>query len=92
MSLTPELLDTVCHALANGNAQRPGIDSALREAFPGIVFTVCDDNDIPSRLKPVATGEGFALYAVNTGGHCAQLTSNIEGAGGLTIGLIDDDE
>lgn len=92
MSLTPEFIEKISTALANGNAQRPGIDSELREAFPGILFTVCDDNDIPSRLKPVATGEGFALYAVNTGGHCAQLTSHIEGAGGLTIGLIGDDE
>lgn len=92
MSLTPDFLDTVCHALANGNARRAGVDAQLREAFPGIVFTVCDDNDMPSRLKPVATGEGFALYAINTSGHCAQLTSQLEGAGGLAIGLTDDDE
>ena len=79
-------------ALANGNAQRRGVDVELREAFPGIVFNVCSDNDIPSRLKPVAEGEGFALYAINTSGHCAQLTAQVEGAGGLAIALIDDDE
>ena len=92
MSLTPDFLDIICHALANDNARRPGVDAQLREAFPGIVFTVCDDNDMPSRLKPVATGEGFALYAINTSGHCAQLTSQLEGAGGLAIGLTDNDK
>ncbi|MDO6388070.1 MULTISPECIES: DUF6129 family protein [Uliginosibacterium] len=92
MSLTPEFLDTVCHALANGNARRPGVDAELREAFPGLVFKVCDDNDIPSRLKPVAEGEGFALYAINTGEHCAALTAQLEGAGGLAIGLLNDEE
>ena len=91
VSVTPELLATVSAALANGNAQRPGVDAQLRAAFPGIVFSVCSDNDIPSRLKPVAEGDGFALYAINTSGHCAQLTPQLEGAGGLAIGLIDDE-
>jgi hypothetical protein len=92
MSVTPALLATVSAALANGNAQRPGVDVALRETFPGLVFTLCNDNDIPSRLKPVAEGEGFALYAINTSSHCAALTANLEGAGGLAIALIDDED
>jgi len=90
--ITPELLATVSAALANGNARRPGVDRELREAFPGIPFTVCDDDDIPSRLKPLAEGEGFALYGVNTCGHCAALTADIESSGGLTIGLRDENE
>lgn len=90
--MTPEFLDTVQKALANGNARRPGIDRELREAFPGIVFSVCDDNDIPSRLAPVARGEGFALYAISTSGHCSQLSPQLDGAGGLAIGLIDDED
>lgn len=90
--MTPEFIDTICKALADGNARRPGVDRELREAFPGVVFSVCDDNDIPSRLAPVATGEDFALYAISTSGHCSQLTPQLEGAGGLAIGLINDDE
>ena len=92
MAITPELLATVLKALGDGNARRPGVDRELREAFPGNVFSVCDDNDIPSRLEPVAKGEGFALYAISTSAHCSQLSSQIEGADGLAIGLIDDDE
>jgi hypothetical protein len=90
--MTPEMLGTVCNALANGNAQRPGVHLELREAFPGVPFTLCSDNDIPSRLQPLATGEGFALYGVSTSDHCAALTANLETADGLTIALLDDEE
>lgn len=90
--MTPELLQLVCRALAEGNARRPGIDRELREAFPGVTFSLCDDNDIPSRLTPLVTGEGFALYGISSSGHCAALTSNLESASGLAIALTDDEE
>ncbi|MBS1155161.1 MAG: hypothetical protein H6R07_1085 [Proteobacteria bacterium] len=87
--MTPELIQQICSALADGNARRPGIDRELRAVFPGLAFSVCDDNDIPSRIRPLTTGEDFALYGIDTGGHCAALTSDIESAGGLAIALID---
>ncbi len=87
--MTPELIQQVCRTLANGNARRPGIDRELRAAFPGLAFSVCDDNDIPSRIKPITRGEDFALYGISTSGHCASLTGDIESAGGLAIALID---
>jgi hypothetical protein len=90
--MTPELLEIVLRALAEGNARRPDIATALQEAFPGLTFTLCDDNDIPSRLKPLATGEGFKLYGISTGGHCAALTSQLESASGLAIALTDDED
>ncbi|SFN43750.1 hypothetical protein SAMN05660284_01480 [Formivibrio citricus] len=90
--IAPELIETVCQALAGGNARRPGIDRELREAFPGIAFSLCDDNDIPSRHKPLTTGEGFALYGIGSNGHCATLTSDPESASGLAIALTDDDD
>lgn len=92
MSINAEFIATLCAALADGNAQRPGIEHELRDAFPGTSFTLCDDDDIPSRLKPLAEGEGFALYGVNTCGHCAALTSDMDAADGITIGLRDDNE
>lgn len=87
--ITPELLQLVCRALENGNAQRPGIDRELRDAFPGTAFSVCNDNDIPSRIKPLISSEDFALYGIDTAGHCAALTSDMESAAGLAIALID---
>ncbi len=89
--MTPEILQTICTTLANGNARRSGVDQELREAFPGMIFNVCDDNDIPSRIKPLASGDGFMLYGISTSGHCATLTSTLEAAGGLAIALTDDE-
>lgn len=89
--ISRELLERICAALADGNAQKAGIVQSLREAFPGIAFTICNDNDIPSRIKPLVIGEGFALYGIGSSGHCAQLTADPEAANGLTIALIDDD-
>ena len=87
--MTVEQIQQVCQALADGNARRPGVDRELREAFPGFAFSLCDDNDIPSRIKPITKGEDFALYGISTSGHCASLTSDIESANGLAIALID---
>lgn len=90
--ITQEFLHTVCAALGGGNAHRQGIDLELREAFPGIPFTLCSDNDIPSRLTPLAGGEDFALYGINLSEHCASLTSMLEASGGIAIALIDDED
>ena len=90
--ITAELLSQLTTALAEGNARRPGVAQALREAYPGISFSVCDDNDIPSRVTPLAQGEGFALYGLGSNGHCATLTNSLEAARGLVIALIDDDD
>lgn len=90
--ISRELLDMVCAALADGKAQQAGIVQTLRAAFPGVAFTVCNDNDIPSRIKPLVRGEGFALYGIGSSGHCAQLTADPEAANGLTIALIDDED
>lgn len=92
MSLNPAFIEQLCTALGNGNAARPGIDAELRDAFPGVLFSVCSDNDIPSRIKPIANGEGFALYGINTSDHCAALTTQLEAAGGIAIALVDDDD
>lgn len=92
MSVTPELLDTLCKALADGNAARAGIDRELRAAFPELTFAVCSDDDIPSRVKPVAEGDGFRLYGINISDHCAGLTGDLDAASGLTIALTDDEE
>lgn len=92
MSITQAFLDQLCSALGNGNAARPGIETELREAFPGVAFSICSDNDIPSRVRPLATGDGFALYGVSTSDHCASLTMQLEAAGGVAIALIDDND
>lgn len=89
--ISAELLDDVSRILARQPALA-GVDAELRLAFPGVMFTLCNDNDIPSRQKPLRLGKGFALYGINTSGHCATLAADLDSAGGLAVALIDDEE
>lgn len=87
-----ELIDGVRSVLTDGGAAQPGLLNRLRLAFPGLAFSLCDDNDVPSRLQPLAEGEGYALYGIATGEHCASLTARLDGASGLAIALKDADD
>ncbi|MBS1231073.1 MAG: hypothetical protein H6R17_4350 [Proteobacteria bacterium] len=66
--------------------------SDLRGLFPGVHFSVCNDDDMPARLSPAAGNEFCRLYYVESGGHCLQLTGDADAASGLVVALIDRDE
>ena len=61
--------------------------SQLRGRFPGMHFTYCMDDDINSE-KPVATGQGFALYLVDSREHCSCLTTDLEVASGIVLAEV----
>ena len=64
----------------------------LRETFPGIHFSVCSDDDVPSRLAPAAEGPGCRLYYVDSRSHCLCFASEATGATGLLVAMLDKDE
>ncbi|MBS4051586.1 DUF6129 family protein [Methylomonas rivi] len=64
--------------------------SALRSEYPGIHFTYCMEDDIPTQA-PVLEGEGFNLYLVDGRDHCLCLTNNYEHATGIVIAEIIED-
>jgi hypothetical protein len=74
--------------LADG-VERQGLDeaavAALCAAYPGLHFTVCDDDDVPARLVPVAERAGFNVYLVDAGEHCAKFTTEPAHASGLVF-------
>ena len=65
---------------------------ALRERFQGIHFTICSDDDIPARLPSAAESSFCRLYYVSSGGHCLRLSDEPEGATGLAVAMLDEDE
>lgn len=86
--MSPEQFSAVT-ALVAGN---PEI-TALRAAFPGLIFTECSENDISPRIPPVATLPQVLLYLVTgASGHCLELTSDLESANGVVIAARDDEE
>lgn len=64
----------------------------LRREFAGIHFTLCDDDDIPARLKPALAGDGFNLYLVSSAEHCIAFTDHAEAATGLVLAAVSDDD
>lgn len=64
----------------------------LRNTFPGIHFSVCNDDDMPPRLSPAAGNAFCRLYYVDSGNHCLRLTTDADTATGLVVALRDWDE
>jgi hypothetical protein len=61
--------------------------TALRQAWPGVHFTYCSEDDIPGRLKPVAEGVGYGVYLVSGAEHCVAFTDHLEAATGLVLAV-----
>ena len=64
----------------------------LRETFPGIHFSVCSDDDVPSRLSPAAEGPVCRLYYVDSRSHCLCFAAEATEATGLLVAMLDKDE
>jgi len=64
---------------------------ALRQAWPGVHFTYCSEDDIPARLSPFAEGDGFGVYLVSNAEHCVAFTDNLEAATGLVLATQSED-
>lgn len=74
----------------DSNKEDPAVWSTLRNRFPQVRFTHSNDDDIGC-AKPVLACNGFNLYLV-AGEHCLTLTSSFDGAKGIVIADMVDDE
>lgn len=85
--MSPEQLDSIA-ALA----QQSNDPAVLRANFPGLHFTCCSDDDIPSRAKAVHDNDSFSLYLVSAaGGHCLSLTDDLTIATGVVVACKSED-
>lgn len=64
----------------------------LRKSFPGTHFSICSDDDMPPRVKPVVGNTFCQLYYVDSADHCLRLTGDSEAATGLVVALRDWDD
>lgn len=60
----------------------------LRAEYPGVHFTLCMDDDIVDIARPVAGGDLFNLYLVNSSDHCSVLTNDLAAASGIVLAEI----
>jgi hypothetical protein len=72
------------------NRADPAVLSYLRDCFPEVRFTHCNDDEV-GRAKPVLVCDSFNLYLVG-GEHCLSLTNSFDGAKGIVVADVDDDE
>lgn len=83
-TITPEML-----AVVYDQAAALGLSEAtlatLRQAWPGVHFTLCGEDDVPARLTPALAGETFDIYLVSNAEHCVAFTSQWEAATGLVL-------
>lgn len=79
--------ETMVADVARLASARP-VDELLREelmqAYPGIRFTLCSEDDIHAG-KPVLAADGFAIFLVGSGDHCLTLTNDFSLATGIVI-------
>jgi hypothetical protein len=72
------------------NRDDPAVLSCLRDCFPQVRFTHCNDDEV-GRAKPVLECDSFNLYLVG-GEHCLSLTNSFDNAKGVVVADVNDDE
>lgn len=82
--IDPMLLDSVIQQ-AERSVLDDGLLAGLRDAHPGVHFTLCMDDDILANAKPVAERPGFNVYLVNSSDHCSVLTNDLDCASGIVL-------
>lgn len=65
--------------------------SALRNQFGDAHFTYCMDDDVGA-ATPYRECEGFNIYLVNSADHCSVLTREVDGASGMVLAEVIDDD
>ena len=88
-ALLSEVLERVA---AQVGASEERLLAELRQAFPGVHFSICRDDDMPARMSPAAQNAVCCLYYVTSTGHCLSLSTDAESASGLVVALVDRDE
>ena len=84
-ALLSDVLDRVA---AQAGAPEERLLAELRQAFPGVHFSVCRDDDMPARMSPAAQNALCCLYYVTS----LSLSTDAESASGLVVALVDRDE
>jgi hypothetical protein len=89
--ITDQLLDQVTTIVERAGLSADSV-AALRDAFPDVHFTHCLDEDIGAHINPYREAEGFNLYLITGAEHCISFTRDQEGATGLVLAEVEDDD
>lgn len=86
-------VETIDRVLALTLAQ--GLNEAtireLRANWPDVHFSHCLDDEICG-VEPVKSVPGINLYLVDGREHCLRLTNDLQGATGVVLAEVEDDD
>jgi len=88
--ITDALIEQVTTIVTQAGAS-PASIAALREAFPGVHFTYCLDDEIGVGIDAFRETEGCNLYLVDGSAHCVSFTSRLDKATGLVLAEVRDE-
>ncbi len=88
--IVPETLEQIANAAMQATLDEPGL-AALRQRWPDLRFTLCNDDDMPARMPAAIRREKFNLYLVAGGDHCLSLTDDPLQAIGVVLVEVDSD-
>ncbi len=92
--ITPERIEQVTRVVEKAGLNEQTL-AALREAFDGLHFTYCMEDDIGAGIgvsNPVREAQGFNLYLVDGRSHCMRFTDNPAVATGLVLAETGDED
>ncbi|MDZ4201647.1 MAG: DUF6129 family protein [Gallionella sp.] len=87
--IVPETLEKIANAAAALGELNDGALDTLKQTWPELRFTFCNDDDMPARLPPALRRDRFNLYLVNGGEHCLSLTDDPLQAIGVVLAEVD---
>lgn len=87
--IIPETLEHIANTAAAMNVLNEESLVQLKQTWPELRFTLCNDDDMPARLPAALKRERFNLYLVNGSEHCLSLTDDPLHAIGVVLACVD---
>ena len=89
--ITQQTLESIADTVAAMGEVNEVALASLKQRWPELRFTLCNDDDMPARMPPALQRDTFNLYLVGSGEHCISLTTDIEQAIGVVLAEVDPD-
>jgi hypothetical protein len=88
--IAPETLELIANDAASSGELTEDTLVTLKQTWPDLRFTLCNDDDMPARLPPAVKREKFNLYLVSGSEHCLSLTNDPLQAMGVVLACVDE--
>jgi hypothetical protein len=89
--IVPETLEQIANAAAAMCVLNEESLLTLKQTWPELRFTLCNDDDMPARLPAALKREKLNLYLVNGSEHCLSLTDDPLNAIGVVLAEVSEE-